>query len=141
MPVRARHPGKGQNFTHFSTNRSELNQPHMASTHSFMLFLSLVSRQGVMPDNTVRFTAKGKPIYHFMGCSTFSQYAVVLEISVAKVSQDAPLDKVCLLGQSKTNLNRPYLLNSSYTEDIRLIVFTLCVRDTQAAESPQDEAP
>jgi len=54
--------------------------------------------RGVMPDETTRFTAQGKPIYSFMGCSTFSQYSVVLEISVAKINQQAPLEKVCLLG-------------------------------------------
>jgi len=53
---------------------------------------------GLMPDKTVRFTARGKPIFHYMGCSTFSQYTVVLEISVAKIAEKAPLDKVCLLG-------------------------------------------
>ena len=51
-----------------------------------------------MPDNTSRFTCKGKTVYHYMGCSTFSEYSVVLEISVAKINKSAPLDKVCLLG-------------------------------------------
>jgi S-(hydroxymethyl)glutathione dehydrogenase/alcohol dehydrogenase len=54
--------------------------------------------RGVMPDETVRFTCKGQKIYHFMGTSCFSQYTVVLEISLAKVSKEAPLEKVCLLG-------------------------------------------
>ncbi|KAJ3045775.1 NAD/NADP dependent alcohol dehydrogenase [Rhizophlyctis rosea] len=54
--------------------------------------------QGLMPDGTSRFTCKGKQIFHYMGCSTFSEYTVVAEISVAKIDQSAPLDKVCLLG-------------------------------------------
>ncbi|XP_074647184.1 alcohol dehydrogenase class-3-like [Tubulanus polymorphus] len=54
--------------------------------------------KGVMPDGTSRFTCKGKTLFHFMGTSTFSEYTVVAEISVAKVAEDAPLDKVCLLG-------------------------------------------
>jgi S-(hydroxymethyl)glutathione dehydrogenase/alcohol dehydrogenase len=54
--------------------------------------------QGLMPDGTTRFSIDGKPIYHFMGCSTFSEYTVVSEISCAKVQDDAPLDKVCLFG-------------------------------------------
>lgn len=54
--------------------------------------------QGVMPDGTKRFRCKGKELYHFMGCSTFSEYTVVLEISICKVADAAPLDKVCLLG-------------------------------------------
>ncbi len=54
--------------------------------------------RGLMPDETSRFSLNGKPIYHFMGTSTFSEYTVLPEISVAKVRQDAPLEKVCLLG-------------------------------------------
>jgi S-(hydroxymethyl)glutathione dehydrogenase/alcohol dehydrogenase len=51
-----------------------------------------------MPDGTSRFTCKGKQLFHYMGCSTFSQYTVVADISVAVISDKAPLDKVCLLG-------------------------------------------
>jgi S-(hydroxymethyl)glutathione dehydrogenase / alcohol dehydrogenase len=52
-----------------------------------------------MPDGTSRLhTIDGETIYHFMGCSTFAEYAVVSEISCAKISADAPLEKVCLFG-------------------------------------------
>lgn len=54
--------------------------------------------QGLMPDHTTRFSLDKKPIYHFMGTSTFSEYTVMPEIAVAKISKAAPLDKVCLLG-------------------------------------------
>ncbi|CAI9725679.1 alcohol dehydrogenase class-3 [Octopus vulgaris] len=54
--------------------------------------------KGVMPDGTTRFTCKGKEVFHFMGCSTFSEFTVVAEISIAKVNPKAALDKVCLLG-------------------------------------------
>ncbi|MEE8527894.1 MAG: S-(hydroxymethyl)glutathione dehydrogenase/class III alcohol dehydrogenase [Gammaproteobacteria bacterium] len=54
--------------------------------------------QGVMPDGSTRFSIKGKDIFHFMGTSTFSEYTVLPEISVAKIRQDAPLESVCLLG-------------------------------------------
>lgn len=54
--------------------------------------------QGLMPDGTTRFTCKGKNLFHFMGCSTFSQYTVVAEISVSKINPVAALEKVCLLG-------------------------------------------
>ena len=54
--------------------------------------------RGLMPDETSRFSLNGKTIYHFMGTSTFAEYTVLPEISVAKVSKAAPLDKVCLLG-------------------------------------------
>ncbi|KAI8893490.1 S-glutathione dehydrogenase [Globomyces pollinis-pini] len=54
--------------------------------------------KGVMPDGTSRFTCKDQKIYHYMGVSTFSEYTVVAEISVAKIDPKAPLEKVCLLG-------------------------------------------
>ena len=54
--------------------------------------------QGVMPDGTTRFSANGKDVLHFMGTSTFSEYTVLPEIAVAKISKEAPLEKVCLLG-------------------------------------------
>ncbi|GLD92990.1 hypothetical protein PINS_up001582 [Pythium insidiosum] len=56
--------------------------------------------QGLMPDGTSRFTCKrnGETLFHFMGTSTFSEYTVLPEISVAKIADAAPLDKVCLLG-------------------------------------------
>jgi len=60
--------------------------------------IRLTQGKGVMPDGTSRFTCKGKSLYHFMGCSTFSEYTVVAEISLCKVNEKAPLDKVCLLG-------------------------------------------
>lgn len=54
--------------------------------------------QGLMPDGTSRFSKGGKQIYHYMGTSTFSEYTVLPEIAVAKISEDAPLEKICLLG-------------------------------------------
>ena len=54
--------------------------------------------QGLMPDGTSRFSMNGKTIYHYMGTSTFSEYSVVAEVSLAKINKAAPLDKVCLLG-------------------------------------------
>ena len=54
--------------------------------------------QGLMPDGTSRFSFKGQPIYHYMGCSTFSNYTVLPEIAVAKIRADAPFDKVCYIG-------------------------------------------
>ncbi|KAI3406968.1 hypothetical protein KGF56_000261 [Candida oxycetoniae] len=54
--------------------------------------------KGVMPDGTSRFTCKGKELLHFMGCSTFSQYTVVADISVVAINPKAPFDKACLLG-------------------------------------------
>ena len=54
--------------------------------------------KGLMPDGTSRFSYKGETIFHYMGTSTFSEYTVLPEISVAKIAKEAPLEKVCLLG-------------------------------------------
>ncbi|MBL07800.1 uncharacterized protein METZ01_LOCUS119376 [marine metagenome] len=54
--------------------------------------------QGVMPDGTSRFSFNSKPLLHYMGCSTFSNYSVLPEISLAKVRKDAPFDKICYIG-------------------------------------------
>ena len=54
--------------------------------------------QGVMPDGTSRFSLDGQKLYHYMGTSTFANYTVLPEIAVAKIREDAPFDKVCLIG-------------------------------------------
>ena len=54
--------------------------------------------QGLMPDGTSRLSKDGKPIHHFMGCSTFAEYAVIAEISTAKINSGADLNVCCLLG-------------------------------------------
>ena len=65
-----------------------------------LLLLSLLFQirstqgQGVMPDGTSRFSINGQTIYHFMGCSSFSEYTVVAEISCAKIADEASLEEV-----------------------------------------------
>ena len=54
--------------------------------------------KGVMPDGTTRFSYNGQPLYHYMGCSTFSEYTVVAEVSLAKINPEANHEHVCLLG-------------------------------------------
>jgi len=54
--------------------------------------------KGVMPDGTSRFSFKGKPLHHYMGTSTFSNFTVLPEIAVAKIREDAPFDKICYIG-------------------------------------------
>ena len=54
--------------------------------------------KGLMPDGTSRFSYKGETIYHYMGCSTFSNFTVLPEIAVAKIREDAPFDKTCYVG-------------------------------------------
>ncbi len=54
--------------------------------------------QGLMPDGSSRFSLDGKPLFHYMGCSTFSNFTVLPEIALAKIRNDAPFDKVCYIG-------------------------------------------
>src|SRR5271156_2151565 len=54
--------------------------------------------KGLMPDGSSRFSLRGKPIYHYMGCSTFANYTVLPEIALARIRPDAPFDKVCYIG-------------------------------------------
>jgi S-(hydroxymethyl)glutathione dehydrogenase/alcohol dehydrogenase len=54
--------------------------------------------KGVMPDGTSRFSLNGKPVFHYMGCSTFANFTVLPEIALAKIREDAPFDKVCYIG-------------------------------------------
>jgi Zn-dependent alcohol dehydrogenase len=52
--------------------------------------------KGLMGDDTTRFLCKGQPIYHFLGCSTFSEYSVVKECNLSKIKCDAPMENICL---------------------------------------------
>ncbi len=54
--------------------------------------------KGLMPDGTSRFSYKGETIFHYMGCSTFSNFTVLPEIALAKVRADAPFEKICYIG-------------------------------------------
>lgn len=81
--------------------------------------------KGLMPDGTTRFSWKGKPLYHYMGCSTFSEYTVLPEVSVAKIRKDAPLDKVCLLGCGITTGVGAVLNTAKVTPGSTVAVFGL----------------
>ncbi|GLR62621.1 S-(hydroxymethyl)glutathione dehydrogenase/class III alcohol dehydrogenase [Marinospirillum insulare] len=72
--------------------------------------------KGLMPDGTTRFYKDGQPIYHYMGCSTFSEYTVLPEISLAKVNKAAPLEEVCLLGCGVTT-GMGAVLNTAKVEE------------------------
>lgn len=81
--------------------------------------------KGLMPDGTTRFSYKGEPIYHYMGTSTFSEYTVVPEISLAKVPEDAPLEKICLLGCGVTTGIGAVLNTAKVKEGETVAVFGL----------------
>ena len=81
--------------------------------------------QGLMPDGTSRFSSNGKQILHFMGTSTFSEYTVLPEIAVAKISKEAPLEKVCLLGCGVTTGIGAVLHTAKVEEGATVAVFGL----------------
>ncbi|MFT6463354.1 MAG: S-(hydroxymethyl)glutathione dehydrogenase/alcohol dehydrogenase [Halopseudomonas sp.] len=81
--------------------------------------------KGVMPDGTSRFSYQGKPIYHYMGCSTFSEYTVLPEVSLAKIPKEAPLEKVCLLGCGVTTGIGAVLNTAKVEEGATVAIFGL----------------
>jgi S-(hydroxymethyl)glutathione dehydrogenase / alcohol dehydrogenase len=60
--------------------------------------IRITQGKGLMPDGSSRFSLDGKPLYHYMGTSTFANYTVVPEIALAKIRQDVPFEKVCYIG-------------------------------------------
>ena len=81
--------------------------------------------QGLMPDGTSRFSYKGKPIFHYMGCSTFANYTVLPEIALAKIRKDAPFDKVCYIGCGVTTGIGAVVNTAKVTPGARVVVFGL----------------
>jgi S-(hydroxymethyl)glutathione dehydrogenase/alcohol dehydrogenase len=81
--------------------------------------------QGLMPDGTSRFSYKGKPIFHYMGCSTFANYTVLPEIALAKIREDAPFDKVCYIGCGVTTGIGAVVNTAKVTPGARVVVFGL----------------
>ena len=80
---------------------------------------------GMMPDGTSRFSIKGKPILHYMGCSTFANYTVLPEISLAKIRSDAPFDKVCYIGCGVTTGLGAVVNTAKVEAGARVVVFGL----------------
>ena len=81
--------------------------------------------QGVMPDGTSRFSLNGDKIFHYMGCSTFSNFTVLPEIAVAKVAPEAPFDKICYIGCGVTTGIGAVLNTAKVTPGATAIVFGL----------------
>ena len=81
--------------------------------------------QGLMPDGTSRFSYKGKPVYHYMGCSTFSEYTVMPEIALAKVREDAPFDKICYIGCGVTTGIGAVFFDAKVEPGSNVVVFGL----------------
>ncbi len=81
--------------------------------------------KGLMPDGTTRFSLNGEPIYHYMGCSTFSEYTVLPEVSVAKIDKESPLEEVCLLGCGVTTGIGAVLNTAKVEKDASVAIFGL----------------
>ncbi len=81
--------------------------------------------KGVMPDGTSRFSLNKKPLYHYMGTSTFAQYTVLPEIALAKIRSDAPFEKVCYIGCGVTTGIGAVLFTAKVEAGSRVVVFGL----------------
>ena len=81
--------------------------------------------KGLMPDGTSRLSYNGKPLFHYMGTSTFSNYAVVPEIALAKIRQDAPFNKVCYIGCGVTTGLGAVMNTATMEEGATVVVFGL----------------
>ena len=81
--------------------------------------------KGLMPDGTTRFSYNGEPIYHYMGTSTFSEYTVVNEVSLAKINPEAPLDRAALLGCGVTTGIGAVHKTAKVEKDAKAAVFGL----------------
>ena len=81
--------------------------------------------KGLMPDGTSRFSLGGKPIHHYMGCSTFANFTVLPEIAVAKVREDAPFDKICYIGCGVTTGIGAVINTAKVEPGAKAIVFGL----------------
>ena len=81
--------------------------------------------QGLMPDGSSRFSFQGKPLLHYMGCSTFANFTVLPEIAVAKVRQDAPFDKICYIGCGVTTGVGAVVFDAKVEPGSNVVVFGL----------------
>lgn len=97
--------------------------------------------KGLMPDGTTRLSKNGQPIYHYMGTSTFAEYSVIPEISLAKINPKADLTKVCLLGCGVTTGIGAVLNTAKVEEDSTVAVFGLggiglsCIQGAKMAKA------
>ena len=81
--------------------------------------------QGLMPDGSSRFSLNGKEIFHYMGCSTFSNYTVLPEIAVTKIRKDAPFDKVCYIGCGVTTGIGAVVFDAKVEAGSNVVIFGL----------------
>lgn len=105
----------------------ECRECKSCTSHKTNLCTSIRATQGkgLMPDGTSRFSYKGKPVLHYMGCSTFANYTVLPEIALAKIRKDAPFDKVCYIGCGVTTGIGAVLFTAKVEAGANVVVFGL----------------
>ena len=105
----------------------ECRECKSCTSHKTNLCTSIRATQGkgVMPDGTSRFSKDGRPIYHYMGCSTFANFTVMPEIALAKVREDAPFDKICYIGCGVTTGIGAVLFTAKVEPGANVVVFGL----------------
>ena len=87
--------------------------------------IRMTQGRGLMPDGTSRFSYRGKPVLHYMGCSTFANFTVLPEIAVAKIRADAPFDKACYIGCGVTTGVGAVINTAKVEPGARVVVFGL----------------
>ncbi len=87
--------------------------------------IRITQGRGLMPDGTSRFSLGGKPLLHYMGCSTFANFTVLPEIALAKVREDAPFDKICYIGCGVTTGIGAVLFTAKVEVGSTVVVFGL----------------
>jgi S-(hydroxymethyl)glutathione dehydrogenase/alcohol dehydrogenase len=105
----------------------ECRECKSCTSHKTNLCTSIRTTQGkgVMPDGTSRFSFKGKPVLHYMGCSTFANHTVMPEIALAKIRSDAPFDKVCYIGCGVTTGVGAVIFTAKVEAGANVVVFGL----------------
>lgn len=120
-----RHLKKGDHVIPLYT--PECRECKSCTSHKTNLCTAIRATQGkgLMPDGTSRFSFQGKPVYHYMGCSTFANYTVMPEIALAKIRDDAPFDKVCYIGCGVTTGIGAVLFTAKVEAGANVVVFGL----------------
>ena len=105
----------------------ECRQCDYCTSHKTNLCQAIRGTQGkgLMPDGTSRFSYKGKPVLHYMGCSTFANHTVLPEIALAKIRKDAPFDKVCYIGCGVTTGIGAVIFTAKVEPGANVVVFGL----------------
>jgi S-(hydroxymethyl)glutathione dehydrogenase / alcohol dehydrogenase len=105
----------------------ECRQCKSCTSHKTNLCTAIRATQGkgLMPDGSSRFSYRGKPVLHYMGCSTFANYTVLPEIALARVREDAPFEKICYIGCGVTTGIGAVLFSAKVEAGSNVVVFGL----------------